>query len=847
MSSAIQRSFSGGEIAPGLYARADLARYQTGLRTLRNMIVAADGGAQNRTGSKLVATTKYVNGAYSQVRLIEWEFNTVDQNYVLELGETYMRFHQNGSPVLITAPAAWGGAVNYVIGDLVSYLGANFYAILANVNHLPVPGNADKWYPLEGNIYEIPTPWTYAELVDLQFTQQADVMTFVHKAHLPANLIRSGQTNWAITGVPVPDGTHYFPPVISSPANVVNSGVAGVGIVWFVTQVSSDGEESLPAFTGSSSVPSSVAPIGIFWDAVGAPFGYNVYRVDGTGTGFLGFTAGVTFYDYGTVSNTSIQPTNTRVEFNVGADTAAKSYPSVITSFQKRRYIANKYPFLSDIWGSRIGQETNFAVKLPTLADSSMRFRITGRRVGEIRHMIDIGFLVVFTTDGEVIVKGDFSGLLSPATENPTFYSYNGASKVRPLVYGSNSLYIQEVGSIVRDLGFDPLRGGRDGYLDSDLTAMARHLISGFTITDWALQKFPFPIVWARRSDGNMLGLTYDKGQQVQAWHHHDTLGTYENVACVKEGLEHAVYKVVKRTIAGESVRFIERDASRLYTDIRDAVFMDCALNYDGRNTDATHTMLLQNGGTWLANADTVLISSADYFTDDDIDNTVIQMTGTSAPDDAGFTTTVTVNCAIVGYTDAKHVTVRPEKDIPEYLQAELITTWAKAISVITGVDHLEDRAVSILADGFVVSSPNNAQYPTIVVEGGSVTLPNCYGVVQIGLPYISDLETLDLETMNAETLAAKYMLVSECTVFVEGSRGMYAGGQLPTGSDQLENLSELKPEGVNYAGPVPLRTGKARLKIKSEWTNNGRVGLRQVDPLPLKVNAIVPTGFLGG
>lgn len=46
--SIIQPSFSGGEIAPSLYGRVDMAKYATALRKCRNFIVRQYGGAENR-------------------------------------------------------------------------------------------------------------------------------------------------------------------------------------------------------------------------------------------------------------------------------------------------------------------------------------------------------------------------------------------------------------------------------------------------------------------------------------------------------------------------------------------------------------------------------------------------------------------------------------------------------------------------------------------------------------------------------------------------------------------------------------------------------------------------------
>ncbi len=850
MSAAVQRSFSSGEISPGLGARADLVSYQNGVAKLLNCVVGADGGFMNRGGSKVVAATKLVEiaegqWAHSPSRIIEFEFNTIDQNYFLEMGEHYVRFHQNGAPVLVSGVVPYTGGF-YTVGDLASYLGVNYVA-LSNSSGAHAPPNATYWYPLEADIFEIPTSWTLDEVNALQFVQKGDVIDFVHKSHLLATLTRLAQTKWTITDTPQLSGT-FFNSTIGPVTTLVNNSPGAGGLIfWHVFALGENGEESpLGAATDSSNIPTAGSPITLSWIGPAPPahtniLGYNIYREDGAGIGFIGFTSSLSFVDFGVISDTAEIPVLKRSEFTYTTCLSNDGFPSVISNYQQRRIVANAYPLLTGAWGSRIGVPGNFDKKFPIPADGSMNFTVEGRRVSEIRHLIDIGVLVAFTDQGEVVIKGDLSGVLRPGESNPQFYSYNGASRLRPLVIGSNALYVQQVGSLVRDLGYDVAAGGKDGYRDLDLTSRARHLIKGRTIVDWCFQKSPFPVVWAIRDDGVCIAVTYEREQQILGWHRHTTKGLYERAGSVHENGEHAVYRVVARTIDGEEVRFIERDAPRFFTDIRDAVFMDCAITYDGRNTDASKKMLLKGGTEWTAEEEMILEANVAFFTDDDIGN-VIQLSGVN---DAGVA--LMILCEITGFTDTQHVKVRPDKDVPEAMQEELLSTWAKAVDVISGLDHLEGEDVSVLGDGAVLSSPNNPKAPTLTVTNGQIELDACFAVVQVGLPYISDFETLNLEIVNGETLSNKFVLVNEATLFLEESRGLFVGSKEPTGADPLEGLQEIKPVGVEYNIGVPLLTGKARAQLRSEWTNNGRVFGRQVDPLPFKVNAIVPTGFVPG
>lgn len=144
----LQSSFTGGEISPALYARTDLARYATSLRTCRNFLVRPYGGVDNRPGTRFIAEVKDSSAA---VRLLKFSFSA-DQNYVLEFGDLYIRIYRDG------AQLASGGS--------------------------PV---------------EVVTPYATADLDRLRFVQSADVMTLVHPDHAPRELRRYAEDDWRLT------------------------------------------------------------------------------------------------------------------------------------------------------------------------------------------------------------------------------------------------------------------------------------------------------------------------------------------------------------------------------------------------------------------------------------------------------------------------------------------------------------------------------------------------------------------------------------------------------------------------------------------------------------------------
>ncbi len=99
MTQAIQTGFHAGEWAPALNARVDLAKYHSAAALLRNFYVDYRGGASTRPGTKWILQTYK---SETDVRIIGFQASfTV--GYLLEFGDFYLRFYNNGSPILETA------------------------------------------------------------------------------------------------------------------------------------------------------------------------------------------------------------------------------------------------------------------------------------------------------------------------------------------------------------------------------------------------------------------------------------------------------------------------------------------------------------------------------------------------------------------------------------------------------------------------------------------------------------------------------------------------------------------------------------------------------------------------
>ena len=523
----LQRSFSGGEISPEMFGRFDDAKYQSGLARCRNFITKAQGPAENRPGFAFVRAVK---DSTKKVRLIPFTYSTT-QTMVIEMGAGYFRFHTQGATLMS------GG----------------------------VP-------------YEIANPYAEADLFDVHYVQSADVLTLVHPNYAPRELRRLGATNWQLT-------TLSFAAPIAAPGapTLVASNLFDVKYTYHyvVTAVDSEGVSESAASAASSAggnLFETGATVTISWAAVTGASRYNVYKMQGGLYGYIGQTAGLSIVDDNISPDLGKTPPIYDSVFGGAGD-----YPGAVSYFEQRRCFAGTTNKPQNIWMTKSGTETNMSYSLPIRDDDRIAFRVAAREANTIRHIVPLTQLLLLTSSAEWRVTSVNSDAITPSTISVRPQSYVGSSNVQPVIINNTLIYGAARGGHVRELAYN---WQANGFITGDLSLRAPHLFDTFDIVDMAYAKAPQPMVWFVSTSGRLLGLTYVPEQQVGAWHWHDTDGVFESCTVVAEGGEDALYCVIRRTINGASVRYVERMASRQFTDQADAFFVDAGATYSGVPAD---------------------------------------------------------------------------------------------------------------------------------------------------------------------------------------------------------------------------------------------------------------------
>ena len=157
---------------------------------------------------------------------------------------------------------------------------------------------------------------------------------------------------------------------------------------------------------------------------------------------------------------------------------------------------------------------------------------------------------------------------------------------------------------------------------------------------------------------------------------------------------------------------------------------------------------------------------------------------------------------------------------------AVVYTEGGQYFNTITGLNHLEGRTVTILADGFVIKD--------VVVSNGTITLNSYVTKAIVGLPYETRVETLDINYQgngNA-TFGDKRRVVSAVVQFIDS-----CDCKMGTSNGPLDEVIFRTDEPLGT--PTPLKTEKKDINMTSHHNEEEHIVIVQDKLLPFTVSAI--------
>ena len=840
-------NFTAGELSPRLDGRTDLTKYAAGCSNLENLVIYPHGAAARRPGTTHVAE---VTDSSKKTRLIPFEFSTT-QTYILEFSNLKIRFFKDNGAILegdktITGITQANPAVvtssshGYSNGDeikITSVVGMTevnnkrflVAGVTTNTFQLTdkdgdnINSSAYTAYSSAGTankVYTITSPYLEAELFDIKFAQSADVMYITHPNHEVEKLSRTGHTSWTLADVDFTNGPFID---VNTTATTLTPASSGVG-------------------TGVNITASATTGINDDQGWLATDVGRQIH--------FNGGYAKITARTNSTVAvatiTTAFTNTNAITAWYLGAFSDTTGHPSCVTFFEQRLVFAATLSNPQTVYFSKSGDYENMDANIGgTVADDdAIIYTIASNQVNAIRFMSATRTLIIGTAGGEFAVSGggDDSSV-TPTNILIKKQTNNGGANVDAVAVGNATLFLQRAKRKIRELAYN---FDVDGYSSPDLTILAEHVTSG-GITQMAFQGEPLSILWCVRGDGELAALTYQREQEVVAWHRHIFGGRF--------GAATITVSDYANIATGTRLLLTKSDGTTVtFTSTTGTAGTDEFKTETNNNTtaDNIYTAINAHADFTVANPAAAVVtvtetspSSTGFLTIKSVDDTtrltttdqgkaVCESVAVIPTDDSEYQVWVivkrTVNGSTRRYVEYLNIFDFDETDNTSFNFLDSALSYSgTAATTFTGLDHLEGQTVAILADG--------ATHPDKPVSSGSVVLDRSATNVKMGLAYHSILKTMRIDAGSQDgTSQGKTKRTYEITARLYQSVGVEIGPDL-SNMERIPFRTSANPmdEGI------PVFTGDKEVEFRGNYDTDGYILVRQTQPLPFTILSLYP------
>lgn len=819
-------SFAAGELSPLMDGRVDLEDYSAGTTHMRNFIPLLQGPARRRDGTVFV---REVKDSSDRCGFLTFEFN-IEQAYMLEIGDQYMRFYTDHGIVLNgTVPLEL--VTPWVAADLFDTEG-NFLLQAVQSGDVLYITHTDGTYPAQKLTRTAALSWSIADLAQdggpFQDIDPDEATTMYASANTGSITVTASDAEFTSDHVGtlllleqiITDETHMW-----EAAKSVTIGD--------VRRVENRNYQALNSGTTGTIIPSHTrgavydGDSGVQWQFLDAGYGWGII----TAVASDGASATVTVQSR--IPDGAVGSGSATTRWAFGAWSDVEGWPTHVTFFRERLVFAKAST--REIWMSVSGDFENFKDRDDAgdvVDDSAIAIEVASDKVNRIEWMVPSQRLIVGTAGGEFVV-GEITTTdpLAPSNIKADPESSYGSKPVQAIRIGNDVYFVQRSGRKLRDYTFSFESENLEGYKSQNLSILAPHLLpNGKAITALAYQQEPNSVLWLIRNDGVLLGVTLNLNKRGFGWHRHPIGGSFGTGEAVVEAIgaipnpdgdADELWLIVKRTVDGSTVRYVEYMNTEWHEedDIITAFYVDSGLIYDGA---VAQTLTPGAGATVAGTEEVPFTAGGSAFVSGDVGREIWyrhqEADGTYATAKAEITA---VNTATA--VEATILVAFPSTS------AISASAWRLTATTISGLDHLEDETCSLLGDG--------STHSDVTVASGSVTTERPVSYAIVGLAAPCALATMRLEAGSADgTAQGKTKRVTRCNIrllsTVGGSAGPDADGQ-----DQIL----FRDATMSMDEPIPPFTGDKDVFWPGGYDKDGYLRYENDLPLPATVVAFMP------
>jgi hypothetical protein len=910
-------NFNGGEVGPLLSGRVDFEKYSSSCYKMERFVPTVQGPAKRMPGTRFVLPTKYQDKrsylkrfefSFDQAYVLEFGDQYVrfytDRGVVLgDILDITNITQANPGVLTYTGTDPANGEWFYVTGVEGMTQINNRYVQVSNVNAGANTFELKDWfgnainttgysaYVFNGDmqkVYEIASPYTEADLTNpeggcaLSIVQSGDVLYIGCEGYAPRTLTRSGNTSWAFATYSPTDGPFQTEPLDTKNFTLGASTGTGVSLVSAtnifenehvgmlfrleptnITTVPWETNKSITATNlrksdgkyyeaQNTATTGSVRPIheegtesdgAVTWQYLHP--GYVIVKITAITDAQ---TATCDIIGPGIAPAEVVAGDNCRYRIGAWGTATGAAFPYKVAFWRDRLWWAGNQQIYASVAGDYSSMSPDTLGEI--LADNSISLTISVGTVDKIRWMTASDVLLIGTAGSEIAVQEITPNqVLGPENVKYEIQSAEGSRELEPVLVEDSVLFIRIGGRRVIELRFDIQS---DSWVPRDMNVLYPEITQS-GIVEMAYQKEPDNIIWIILSNGRLLGMTYDREQNVYGWHRHPLGGTSAKAESVQvitspDADVNDVWIIANKSVNGSTRRFVEyfAEAFEQDDDIEGAVFLDSSLEFDGKvsesiqpgtganvrgSTNVTFTvtsvfeLITEDGLDYITTeADELLAMNDDVFTAGDVGREIrVRYFDETAQQ------WLTGRALITSYVSEEQVLCTILAPFPN-LNELPVNGWRLTSTTISGLWHLEGTTVSALADG--------AEIENLTVTNGSITFPVKTARAQIGQPYTSTIATQRIESGATDgTAQGKVKRFHQIVLRLYASLGGKVG---PDASSTDYILYRSLSDYMDEVPPV-LTGDTDKTPYPGGYETDGRIWVVADQPLPLTLVALYP------
>jgi hypothetical protein len=497
---------------------------------------------------------------------------------------------------------------------------------------------------------------------------------------------------------------------------------------------------------------------------------------------------------------------------------AAGDYPSCGTLYQERLFNGGSTNNPTRLYGSVQDDYPDFICD-PNEDDYAVQFTLVSSQVNQLLNMVGTpNGLAIGTSGGVWIVAGSSGGSISQTNVNAQQQTTQGVSSLQPQIVQGSAVFVSRSARIVTFLAYSFVT---NQWENTDLTRLNRNITVGTSaatsgIAQTSFQMEPYPIFWAVRNDGQLIGLVFNTQDQVYAWFRVNMTsegGLIESVAIISgQNQEDQIVIVVNRTINGVTQRYVEYFMPQeLFGQLSNAFFV-----HSGQQLQLLPSVAI----TGIANGPGATVTAPGHSFTDGMQVQIVGVEGMTEINQ-NATQAYTVEFAA---TDTFQLSGMDSTSFGVYTGGG---TVMQVTNQVSGMSYLLGQTVTAVGDNQVIFSGP--------VTADTVVFGSYANQITIGIPYQTTIQPMNPVLGNQQaTSKGKKQKFTRATFSLYQS----IGGQAGTDADHLYDLSY----GPNSMGdPAELFTGNITRDLDGEWGDDDTILIVHSDPYPLTLRSVTP------